>query len=205
MSIYRRVTSGPAHPRSRGENHTRSNCALWATGSSPLTRGKRAARSGRPGRCGLIPAHAGKTQRDMAVRRCRRAHPRSRGENRITITQHRFSAGSSPLTRGKHDVTAPVSCGSRLIPAHAGKTASGAATRRRGWAHPRSRGENAAFRRWVTTEVGSSPLTRGKLQVPPERPQRARLIPAHAGKTSSGIIVCHGFPAHPRSRGENAC
>ena len=31
-----------------------------------------------------------------------------------------------------------------------------------------------------------------------------RLIPAHAGKTSGRITVCHILPAHPRSRGENS-
>ena len=50
---------------------------------------------------------------------------------------------------------------------------------------------------------GSSPLTRGK---PPRRVRaysRARLIPAHAGKTGRGRRACTCWWAHPRSRGEN--
>ena len=49
-------------------------------------------------------------------------------------------------------------------------------------AHPRSRGENT----WL--------LPRG---------QRARLIPAHAGKTAESARPACRAPAHPRSRGEN--
>ena len=71
----------------------------------------------------------------------------------------------------------------RLIPAHAGKTsASGDQTRPPG-AHPRSRGENVALSGVIAKAEGSSPLTRGKLQRRPVRPQRPGLIPAHAGKT----------------------
>ena len=52
---------------------------------------------------------------------------------------------------------------SRLIPAHAGKTAT-ACTRATTWgAHPRSRGENEYGFALADKEAGSSPLTRGKL------------------------------------------
>ena len=51
--------------------------------------------------------------------------------------------------------------------------------------------------------MGSSPLTRGKLP-PSTRPgRRARLIPAHAGKTPAAHMHVHVRQAHPRSRGEN--
>ena len=70
--------------------------------------------------------------------------------------------GSSPLTRGKlHPKTGkPLDDG--LIPAHAGKTLSVLVTGAVTWAHPRSRGENAAHPALKTTSTGSSPLTRGK-------------------------------------------
>ena len=51
-----------AHPRSRGENGTRSDLAYVTEGSSPLTRGKRDVGGVRPSGGGLIPAHAGKTR-----------------------------------------------------------------------------------------------------------------------------------------------
>ena len=50
-----------AHPRSRGENLSRSLRRSRPRGSSPLTRGKLARRGCRSLRAGLIPAHAGKT------------------------------------------------------------------------------------------------------------------------------------------------
>ena len=52
---------------------------------------------------------------------------------------------------------------------------------------------------------GSSPLTRGKPNLPGCRRPCPGLIPAHAGKTSRGSSrpVCPR--AHPRSRGENPC
>ena len=71
-----------AHPRSRGENVSRERPSGRSRGSSPLTRGKRAARSSSRSRRGLIPAHAGKTCASICMGVGIRAHPRSRGENR---------------------------------------------------------------------------------------------------------------------------
>ena len=53
-------------------------------GSSPLTRGKPAARGPAEPRSRLIPAHAGKTVGDNLLVGATRAHPRSRGENQLT-------------------------------------------------------------------------------------------------------------------------
>ena len=50
---------------------------------------------------------------------------------------------------------------------------------------------------------GSSPLTRGKQRSPRDEIPWRGLIPAHAGKTCSSLMIVIGFPAHPRSRGEN--
>ena len=76
-----RSCSRRAHPRSRGENASPSSSRNSARGSSPLTRGKPRMALYLSQRIGLIPAHAGKTQVDDSVPECRRAHPRSRGEN----------------------------------------------------------------------------------------------------------------------------
>ncbi len=177
----RRLTA--AHPRSRGENQPRKTPGRPVLGSSPLTRGKRwwfgACRSG----LRLIPAHAGKTLRQLAP-----------GE---------LSNGSSPLTRGKPVGRQSVIVSVRLIPAHAGKTGSHRRTDRWCRAHPRSRGENSARRRFALRAPGSSPLTRGKRGLLPRRAARSRLIPAHAGKTRHSWARRVGRAAHPRSRGEN--
>ena len=151
----------------------------------------------------LIPAHAGKTVRVAAKRRAKTAHPRSRGENISGLFIDAAAKGSSPLTRGKPNLGAHLEVRLRLIPAHAGKTASAPASSSASTAHPRSRGENSTIRRTVRRGGGSSPLTRGKLPFFTLFTFSLRLIPAHAGKTRVFLHnPCCGW-AHPRSRGEN--
>ena len=201
--IVVKLRPAPAHPRSRGENSTRSTCAGTDAGSSPLTRGK--PRSGPRARRlrRLIPAHAGKTPGAGSRSRAFRAHPRSRGENLMPGCLIAPGVGSSPLTRGKRGVeTLLHECGG-LIPAHAGKTSQPCSVPAAGAAHPRSRGENVLSPSLRFGGLGSSPLTRGKPwrcsgQTPP-----VRLIPAHAGKTPSPKSKAARSRAHPRSRGEN--
>ena len=111
--------------------------------------------------------------------------------------------GSSPLTRGKRGCLRALQTLAGLIPAHAGKTLSLVASFAGGVAHPRSRGENLAQRLTPVTSQGSSPLTRGKPERAQEGRSRARLIPAHAGKTEPRSRSAGTPAAHPRSRGEN--
>ena len=212
-------------------------------GSSPLTRGKPLLRVLVVPATGLIPAHAGKTQRVQIRIRITRAHPRSRGENPIVVVYKLRHWGSSPLARGKRLPIRRSLPRSGLIPAHAGKTVAsrhgkhhpGAHPRSRGKtrskiyvfgknrAHPRSRGENTTYSILLpprpgsspltrencriasekTQWVGSSPLTRGKLEQHPPHDLHVRLIPAHAGKTTSPPKPRFPSTAHPRSRGEN--
>ena len=113
------------------------------------------------------------------------------------------SLGSSPLTRGKHCAGDRLISALRLIPAHAGKTRRGGRRRRRYRDHPRSRGENLDEDNAGTNEVGSSPLTRGKLQALRDDAQETGIIPAHAGKTKPSRQSRQHARDHPRSRGEN--
>ena len=193
----------PAHPRSRGENLQALDTPERTWGSSPLTRGKpleglAGLLSGR-----LIPAHAGKTPAIAGDAPWLQAHPRSRGENVVVCLPPSDTAGSSPLTRGKH-VRRIRPCLLRgLIPAHAGKTMRPPCLIGRGAAHPRSRGENTRVMRAGWVSPGSSPLTRGKPGLRLQPHHAGRLIPAHAGKTYEGDVEPGFSVAHPRSRGEN--
>ena len=172
-------------------------------GSSPLTRGKLSGPRNRSQRWGLIPAHAGKTSSAYTCVHHRRAHPRSRGENPASAGIKSVKRGSSPLTRGKRQPDRADERALRLIPAHAGKT------RRATWffllrsAHPRSRGENNPGDLASEEQLGSSPLTRGKLALCVWSRRHSGLIPAHAGKTRSPGPRVRSAWAHPRSRGEN--
>ena len=172
-----------AHPRSRGENPLMVDAPGCVAGSSPLTRGKLGRRGGGRGHRGLIPAHAGKTCRRPRSSPPGRAHPRSRGENRLTYFWNSQKVGSSPLTRGK-------------LP-HRERGEEG------GLAHPRSRGENLRLYGLGALREGSSPLTRGKPGCAQRTPCDPGLIPAHAGKTRTRSARGRRNRAHPRSRGEN--
>ena len=132
------------------------------------------------------------------------AHPRSRGENKLLRPLSQAVSGSSPLTRGKLNLTTARDARPRLIPAHAGKTPSRLPTYPYTPAHPRSRGENCLARRTVFGTLGSSPLTRGKPGAIEELAKAGGLIPAHAGKTFCIALVENCIRAHPRSRGENS-
>ena len=71
-----------AHPRSRGENGSSLGSRFGPAGSSPLTRGKHRRETVSYPSTRLIPAHAGKTILTGIPSSLRRAHPRSRGENK---------------------------------------------------------------------------------------------------------------------------
>ena len=111
----------PTHPRSRGENMSRKKQGSPVSGSSPLTRGKRWWRPPPSTRCGLIPAHAGKTGAVTRHTPGCRTHPRSRGENVVFRVAMGSPSGSSPLTRGKQNGGSQTGSCWGLIPAHAGK------------------------------------------------------------------------------------
>ena len=176
---------------------------MSSPGSSPLTRGKRLHERCAEPYLGLIPAHAGKTLRASLSSALSRAHPRSRGENKIPDSLISFFPGSSPLTRGKLCQASTGDTTPRLIPAHAGKTRVFVRKCRPARAHPRSRGENVATTKRFNPRPGSSPLTRGKRDVGGVRSGCCGLIPAHAGKTCMASVQSSLTGAHPRSRGEN--
>ena len=197
---------GPAqaHPHSRGENELSEKVAHNAPGSSPLTRGKLLQEEGRSVNDRLIPTHAGKTPTAHGTGGWPWAHPHSRGENLHAQIPADYQPGSSPLTRGKRRSTRTTRRPSRLIPTHAGKTTWSPNSSPAAPAHPHSRGENG--RRVVDRHIprGSSPLTRGKPQAPAPSIRPPRLIPTHAGKTTTMHATRSPWKAHPHSRGENA-
>ena len=172
-----------AHPRSRGENPTAARPCAIKRGSSPLTRGKPARAALTCRSFGLIPAHAGKTLKPGGQGLATQAHPRSRGENRVSVRAEAHHAGSSPLTRGKRTECEICSVLAGLIPAHAGKTTLPTGRASPSWAHPRSRGENPRHLIHRERVLGSSPLTRGKPATVTAMAGALGLIPAHAGKT----------------------
>ena len=94
-------------------------------GSSPRGRGKLPFDSPGVKLVGLIPAWAGKTGERVGEREHGRAHPRVGGENGYFVLTKLLVQGSSPRGRGKHSSSTVRRIMVRLIPAWAGKTASG--------------------------------------------------------------------------------
>ena len=193
-----------AHPRVCGENNSGAGSGRRGRGSSPRVRGKRSRRRSSGPAVGLIPACAGKTDRQFPLFVQCWAHPRVCGENRARLARAPAQVGSSPRVRGKRTHTDEDSTLVGLIPACAGKTA----TLWRPWppstAHPRVCGEN--FVPWVFVSMlwGSSPRVRGKQYDYVHSLGTPGLIPACAGKTPRTPRSCTRAWAHPRVCGENS-
>ena len=69
--------------------------------------------------------------------------------------------------------------------------------------HPRVRGEHVVASEGKGSEFGSSPRPRGTLDQVQPFAAEIRFIPASAGNTPSSPGMAHGFPVHPRVRGEH--
>ena len=131
------------------------------------------------------------------------AHPRVGGENHGSSKKRECDIGSSPRGRGKPQRWRGSPCGCRLIPAWAGKTHTRRWSAVEAAAHPRVGGENLAVPYSTEIELGSSPRGRGKRLVVILGCCCVGLIPAWAGKTSSGCASSSPHRAHPRVGGEN--
>ena len=131
-----------AHPRACGENPWNIFSQYINEGSSPRMRGKLWHALFLFARFGLIPAHAGKTQRWNEPTYCYWAHPRACGENTFPREDGGADGGSSPRMRGKPPRFQLTAHAVRLIPAHAGKTMARAKNSGLARAHPRACGEN---------------------------------------------------------------
>ena len=198
-----RPMDAAVHPRSRGEHIDALRPGRALIGSSPLTRGTPSPTALYLGRVRFIPAHAGNTVCRSTAASLAAVHPRSRGEHHCqpidTIWQH----GSSPLTRGTHQLYELKGSASRFIPAHAGNTANQVAPTGRTPVHPRSRGEHSNTKPRKDGQSGSSPLTRGTLNEELRERLNGRFIPAHAGNTHPRSHSVRFSTVHPRSRGEH--
>ena len=155
---------GAEHPRSRGENKAYVDSAERKYGN--------------------IPARAGKTEPTCDITDITKEHPRSRGENSTSAAGDSFTAGTSPLARGKLRGCVLLGHCPGNIPARAGKTSGDTSGDGHRSEHPRSRGENLTVGLDAGEFLGTSPLARGKqTQTRPTRTP-VRNIPARAGKTT---------------------
>ena len=135
------------------------------SGSSPHTRGAPLGPLHRRWAVRIIPAYAGSTADGALTQMSIGDHPRIRGEHYAAHKVAIEAGGSSPHTRGalcRHVVR--VGHGG-IIPAYAGSTLPSPRYPRRVQDHPRIRGEHMAAYRLDLMTHGSSPHTRGALEL----------------------------------------
>ena len=91
----------------------------------------------------------------------------------------------------------------RIIPAHAGQTGVSCMIRPPSTDHPRACGANMDGSWGPQCWDGSSPRMRGKPVDVGLWRVRLRIIPAHAGQTTSNALAPSEVPDHPRACGAN--
>ena len=192
------------HPRIRGEHNGTSSSSCRACGSSPHTRGARAAsrRRHRPRR--IIPAYAGSTVPMALMATALADHPRIRGEHLPLAVWRALDDGSSPHTRGALAGFDADGGPERIIPAYAGSTCRARWRIGRRWDHPRIRGEHLNRIKNEMPSEGSSPHTRGAPGFVVKLTIAGRIIPAYAGSTRPCRSPRARPADHPRIRGEHA-
>ena len=172
-------------------------------GSSPHTRGALSSGAVASSGSGIIPAYAGSTRRGASPDPSETDHPRIRGEHFTPLTQQQTVRGSSPHTRGALSSYPTCELPRRIIPAYAGSTYREIGFETIDMDHPRIRGEHESQVYPVGVNVGSSPHTRGALDLREILPFDDGIIPAYAGSTPGSDRAEPGEQDHPRIRGEH--
>ena len=167
------------------------------SGSSPHTRGLRSQLLMSYRQTRIIPAHAGFTVAIVTKPIFGKDHPRTRGVYIESVFDLLLPVGSSPHTRGLRPGGAQALVRRRIIPAHAGFTWTRPPTSCGTADHPRTRGVYVNWVKDTVSNVGSSPHTRGLLELDLDDREGRRIIPAHAGFTLGGLGHCR------RSRGSS--
>ena len=173
----------PDHPRACGANlstSSNSNSSAW-----------------------IIPARAGQTVWGGQRGASRADHPRACGANSSASAVTVTLPGSSPRVRGKQRASRQPDEHVRIIPARAGQTSPCCPHAIGSSDHPRACGANVVVSECHDCVSGSSPRVRGKRDVPVRIRVRARIIPARAGQTITGIMLVVGRADHPRACGAN--
>ena len=132
------------HPRLCGEKDVLRHGYRYDTGSPPPMRGKGMQEAGDKSEKRITPAYAGKRGKGWQAGNPSQDHPRLCGEKFRRTAYAVVYVGSPPPMRGKAAHLRCRSSRSRITPAYAGKSLSGAGCIRAGKDHPRLCGEKHA-------------------------------------------------------------
>ena len=149
------------------------------------------------------PAYAGKTAVVRVVVEVNRNTPAYAGKTTQEASAASVLSETPPLTRGRPRYVDRLLNVDGNTPAYAGKTVSRRSRSRRGWKHPRLRGEDSGRKRRPHAIRETPPLTRGRPQPLPHAPERVGNTPAYAGKTWRVPSRACSRRKHPRLRGED--
>ena len=152
---------GGDHPRACGEHSATVFLISPCWGSSPRMRGALRGHGYGLARHGIIPAHAGSTERWVACHKARRDHPRACGEHILRRATATDGTGSSPRMRGARRRVVLDGRPKGIIPAHAGSTGPLTWEMYQPRDHPRACGEHCARLHDMLQAAGSSPRMRG--------------------------------------------
>ena len=192
----------PDHPRSRGVYLFPIPARTWQWGSSPLARGLPFPAHTWQTPPGIIPARAGFTHRQDALRWDTPDHPRSRGVYVRPVAVRTRHEGSSPLARGLPAHATLIAAENGIIPARAGFTRRRSAQTRSPRDHPRSRGVYRRLDDSRASVTGSSPLARGLRCSSVGSGPANGIIPARAGFTVWSSVQQHlASGSSPLARG----
>ena len=133
---------------------------------------------------GIIPAHAGLTERPSTSATSTRDHPRACGAHCFVLRPWSLRAGSSPRMRGSPMNHEKNTGNGGIIPAHAGLTGDCIEARRHEWDHPRACGAHQYRRYQGCHGLG--------------------IIPAHAGLTQVTLRDSESCRDHPRACGAHS-
>ena len=165
-------------------------------------RGTLTTKAGNAMKLRIIPAHAGNSYSPPQCATRHPDHPRACGELGGGIIGRGHSTGSSPRMRGTPVPPDPPSSESRIIPAHAGNSPETRPTTTAQSDHPRACGELGDAIGTVSAGDGSSPRMRGTRLSTSNGGTWTRIIPAHAGNSTTPAPEPRGRPDHPRACGE---
>ena len=171
------------HPRACGAHDPVIATIAEVLGSSPRMRGSPWRWYFIVIRLGIIPAHAGLTQRIRNRPRSCRDHPRACGAHPKHGLIRRAILGSSPRMRGSLVRMCKYIGKIGIIPAHAGLTWESRTTNCSSRDHPRACGAHVLALADFESRWGSSPRMRGSQARTHAEHGAPGIIPAHAGLT----------------------